>query len=183
MNFPKRVEEAIMGSMKLAAILAAALLLGLPFAPAQAEDDEESGPKAKDTPYFSGMPNYKITDAQDKEFTDYRFFNGKDCTTLEGKMSHRAYTLKDGAEPASELQITRNYANAVKNMGGTVLFEGLCQGADCAENCGYRMLVGKALKGGNELWVEVVPFNGGGDYYITVVAKEAMKQDVTGLRH
>jgi len=41
------------------------------------------------------------------------------------------------------------------------------------------MLVGKALKGGNELWVEVVPFNGGGDYYITVVAKEAMKQDVT----
>jgi len=27
--------------------------------------------------------------------------------------------------------------------------------------------------------VEVVPFNGGGDYYLTVVVKESMKQDVT----
>ncbi|MEW6051751.1 MAG: OmpA family protein [Candidatus Zixiibacteriota bacterium] len=34
-------------------------------------------------------------------------------------------------------------------------------------------------RGGNELWVEVVPFNGGGDYYITLIAKESMKQEVT----
>ena len=64
-------------------------------------------------------------------------------------------------------------------MGGTVLFEGLCEGADCAENCGYQMMVGKVLKGGGELWVEVVPFNDGNDYYLTVVAKESMTQDVT----
>lgn len=133
----------------------------------------------KDTPYFSGMPNYKIIDADDKEFADFSFFNSKDCTTVEGKKSHRAYTLKENAKPASELQISRNYANAVKNMGGTVVFEGLCQGADCAENCGYRMMVGKVLKGGNELWVEVVPFNEGNDYYVNVVVKESMKQDVT----
>jgi OOP family OmpA-OmpF porin len=53
------------------------------------------------------------------------------------------------------------------------------RGADCAENCGYRMMVGKVIKGGNELWVEVVPYNDGNDYYLTIVAKEAMKQDVT----
>jgi outer membrane protein OmpA-like peptidoglycan-associated protein len=41
------------------------------------------------------------------------------------------------------------------------------------------MMIGKAIKGGSELWVEVVPFNDGGDYYLTVVVKEAMKQDVT----
>jgi outer membrane protein OmpA-like peptidoglycan-associated protein len=133
----------------------------------------------KDTPYFSGMPNYKIIDADDKEFADYRFFNGKNCTTVEGKRSHRAYTLEENAKQASELQIARNYANAVKKMGGTVVFEGLCQGADCAENCGYTMMVGKVLKGNSELWVEVVPFNGGNDYYVNVVAKEAMKQDIT----
>jgi len=133
----------------------------------------------KDTPYFTGMPSYKITDASDQEFADYRFYNGKDCTKVEGKKHHRAYTLKENAKQASELQISRNYANAVKNMGGTIVFEGECSGADCAENCGYRMMVGKVIKGGNELWVEIVPFNGGGDYYLTVVAKEAMKQDVT----
>jgi OOP family OmpA-OmpF porin len=133
----------------------------------------------KDTPYFTGMPNYKITDAADQEFADYRFFNGKNCTTVEGKKQHRAYTLKEDAKQSSELQISRNYANAVKNMGGTIVFEGECSGADCAENCGYRMMIGKVIKGGNELWVEIVPFNGGGDYYLTLIAKEAMKQDVT----
>lgn len=133
----------------------------------------------KDTPYFTGMPSYKITDSSDQEFADYRFYNGKNCTTVEGKKHHRAYTLKEHAKQSSELQISRNYANAVKSMGGTVVFEGECSGADCAENCGYRMMVGKVIKGGNELWIEIVPFNGGGDYYLTVIAKEAMKQDVT----
>ena len=133
----------------------------------------------KDTPFFTGMPNYKITDATDQEFADYRFFNGKNCTTVEGKKHYRAYTLKEGAKQSSELQISRNYANAVKNMGGTIVFEGQCSGVDCAENCGGRMMVGKVTKGGNELWIEVAPFNDGNDYYLTLVVKEAMKQDVT----
>jgi outer membrane protein OmpA-like peptidoglycan-associated protein len=42
------------------------------------------------------------------------------------------------------------------------------------------MMVGNVAKGGNESWVEVVPFNDGNDYYLTLVVKEAMKQDVTG---
>jgi OOP family OmpA-OmpF porin len=133
----------------------------------------------KDMPYFSGMPNHSIAEATDQEFADYNFFNGDSCATVEGKKYFRAYTHKEDAPLASDLQITRNYANAVKAMGGTVLFEGLCQNADCAENCGYRMMVGKVLKGASELWVEVVPFNDGNDYYVTAVAKEAMKQDVT----
>jgi outer membrane protein OmpA-like peptidoglycan-associated protein len=41
------------------------------------------------------------------------------------------------------------------------------------------MMVGKVTKGSSELWIEVAPFNDGNDYYLTVVMKEAMKQDVT----
>jgi outer membrane protein OmpA-like peptidoglycan-associated protein len=133
----------------------------------------------KDTPYFTGMPNYKITEGTDQEFSDYRFYNGKNCTTVEGKKHYRAYTLKEGAKQSSELQISRNYSNAVKNMGGTIVFDGQCSGADCAENCGGRLMIGKVIKGGNELWLEIAPFNDGNDYYLIVVAKEAMKQDVT----
>ena len=48
----------------------------------------------KDTPFFSGMPNYKIIDAADQGFADYRFFNGKECITVEGRKHHRAYTLR-----------------------------------------------------------------------------------------
>jgi len=133
----------------------------------------------KDTPYFSGMPTHRITDASDQEFSDYRFYNGKDCTTVEGKKYFRNYTLKEGAKQSSELQISRNYSNSIKSMGGTIIFDGECSGANCAENCGGRMLIGKAIKGSSELWVEVVPFNEGNDYYLTVIVKEAMKQDVT----
>lgn len=133
----------------------------------------------KDTPYFTGMPNYRITDASDQEFSDYRFFTGKNCTTIEGRRYFRAYSLKEGARQASDLQISRNYSNSVKSMGGTVVFEEQCSGADCAENCGGRMMVGKVTKGGNEVWIEVAPFNDGNDYYLTLVVKEAMKQDVT----
>lgn len=133
----------------------------------------------KDTPFFSGMPNYKITDAADQEFADYRFYTGKECTTVEGRRHYRAYTLKENVKQASELQISRNYVNAVRNMGGTILFDGQCSGADCAENCGGRMMIGKVMKDGNELWVEVAPFNDGNDYYLTVVMREAMKQDIT----
>ena len=133
----------------------------------------------KDTPYFSGMPTHRITDASDQEFSDYRFYNGKDCTTVEGKKYFRNYTLKEGAKQSSELQISRNYSNSIKSMGGTIIFDGEFSGANCAENCGGRMLIGKAIKGSSELWVEVVPFNEDNDYYLTVIVKEAMKQDVT----
>ncbi len=141
--------------------------------------EEEGGPAYKDMPYFSGMPNFEITDAGDKEFDEYRFYNGKTCTSVEGQKFFRAYGWKQTGKQSSDLQIGRNYANAIRNMGGTVLFEGECSGADCAANCGYRMVVGKVVKGKSELWVEVVPFNDGNDYHLTVVLKEAMKQDVT----
>lgn len=59
----------------------------------------------KDTPYFSAMPNYRIVDASDKEFDNYRFYNSKDCNTLEGKKFSRSYTLKENVKQSSELQI------------------------------------------------------------------------------
>jgi outer membrane protein OmpA-like peptidoglycan-associated protein len=132
----------------------------------------------KDTPYFSGMPNYTIYDGEDIEFDSYNFFNGKNCTAVEGKKLKRIYTLKEDAQKSSVIQIMRNYANSVRNMGGTVIFEGEPQNADCADNNGLNMIVGKVIKGGNEMWVEVASL-GGDDYSLTIVLKELMKQDVT----
>jgi OOP family OmpA-OmpF porin len=132
----------------------------------------------KDTPYFSGMPNFTIYDAEDIEFDSYNFFNGKDCTRIEGKKFKRTYALKEDAQKSSVIQISRNYANALRNMGGTVVYEGAPQNAECADNNGIQMIVGKVVKEGNEMWVEVASF-GGDDYHLTIVLKELMKQDVT----
>jgi len=133
----------------------------------------------KDTPWFSGMPNFLIYAAEDIEFDSYNFFNGKNCITVEGKKYKRTYTLKEDAQKSSIILVSRNYANAIRNMGGTVIFDGAPQDAECADNNGLQMVIGKVVKDGNEMWVEVVPTGDGGDYYLTIVVKELMKQVVT----
>ena len=80
-------------------------------------------------------------------------------------------------QKSSIIQIARNYANAIRNMGGAVIFEGEPQEAECAENNGRHMVIGKVVKAENEMWIEVVPT--GDDYYMTIALKELMKQDVT----
>jgi OOP family OmpA-OmpF porin len=150
------------------------LLLLSPVTKVQAQDSEY-----KDTPWFSGMPNYMVYDAADAEFDSYNFFNGKDCNTVEGKKFKRVYVLKDDVQRSSTIQIMRNYSNALKSMGGTVIYEGAPQEAECADYNGLNMMVGKVVKEGDEMWVELATL-GGDEYYLTIVIKELMKQDVTG---
>jgi outer membrane protein OmpA-like peptidoglycan-associated protein len=154
-------------------ILSMILLPATALVNVQAQESEY-----KDTPWFSGMPNYEIYDGEDIEFDSYNFFNGKNCTTVEGRKFKRRYTLKEDAQKSSDLQIMRNFSTAIKSMGGTVIYEGTPQNADCADFNGRNMVIGKAVKGTDELWVEVIPFSGE-EYYLTVVIKELMKQDVT----
>ena len=150
-----------MSHLKLAAVVSFALLFGVLSASAVAQD-EETEVKAKDTPYFSGMPDYQVFEAVDKKFDSYSFFNGKDATTVEGQKFFRFYTLKEGAEQASDLQITRNHVNAIKKMGGTVLFDGVCEGDQGA----FLLCAGEAvtvdLPGAGRAAAEVLSGRGGG---------------------
>jgi OOP family OmpA-OmpF porin len=147
----------------------------LPFVTAiiQAQESEY-----KDTPWVSGMPSYMVYDAEDIEFDSYNFFDGKNCTKVEGRKFKRTYALKEDAQKSSVIQIMRNYGNAVKSMSGIVIYEGQPQTAECSDYNGLNMVVGKAVKGGDELWIEVATL-GGDEYYLTIVLKELMKQDVT----
>lgn len=79
-------------------------------------------------PYLSVMPNYDETYQNDKEFDAYEFTNGKSMTHVEGEYWERQYRPKEGAPHASVLQMKRNYANAVKGMGGAVIFDGNDEG-------------------------------------------------------
>ena len=136
----------------------------------------------KESLYFSGMPNYQILDGEEKEFDAFRFCTGKELKTVEGKYSKKFYELKEGATQASEIQISRNYVNAIKNMGGTILYDGLPWEANCEEGipCGTgRLVTAQIGKGDKELWVQVNTCNSGNDYTLIVVEREAMKQNVT----
>ena len=142
-----------------------------------AQDDAEG---CKDNPYFSRMPNFYIWESADREFDAYQFYDGKEFVTKEGRMFRNRYYVKEGVQKPSELQIRRNYTNALKSIGGIVVYEGDC--AKCVDNRANRVLLtGKAVKDNKELWIEVVPWDDGMlvEYWFTVLETERMKQDIT----
>lgn len=140
---------------------------------------QEDAEGSKDCPYFSRMPNYYIWETGSREFDAHQFFNGKELVTVEGKLCGNRYDVKEGIRPASELQIARNYANAVKSLGGTVLFDGVCEDDRCGVKAGHRYVIGKITKGDKELWIEVCLYEKSASYDLNVIEKEAMRQVVT----
>ena len=131
-----------------------------------------------DFPYLSHLPTYDLTDSNDRQFDEFSFFNGKEMVTVEGKFFSKRYSLKQGATPASPLQITRNYANAVKAAGGEVLYEGTADVEGIKDKNGDRMASLKLAKDGKEIWGEVLPFNLGNAYDLHAIEKGEMKQEV-----
>jgi len=142
-------------------------------------DSGDGAGDLKDPPQFSGMSGHYVLETQDKDFDSYGFCDGKKIIPIEGRVWKKHYNLKDGAKQPSAVQIVRNYTNALKKMGGSVVAD--VQLAECGQKqyCGDRVFSGKLLKGGGELWIEVEPCNDGFDYWLTVVQKETMKNEVT----
>jgi len=124
------------------------------------------------------MPNFLISESNNRGFDAYRICSGGKVVTVEGKVYQNQYGLKEGARPVSSLQIRRNYANAVKAIGGSVVNEKPCDGFD-DPRAGAEQITGKVVKNGREVWIEVVPRNDGADYALTVVEVQAMAQEVT----
>lgn len=110
------------------------------------------------------MPNYEITQAEDREFDSFQFFDGKAMVPVEGRFWRRTYVLKEGAVKASSLQIIRNYANAIRKAGGMVFTEGRCEGKQYGEWEG---------------WLAINAHGYGEWYEMFVVERQAMRQDVT----
>lgn len=123
--------------MRLQYVLAAGLFLSF-ASPAVARPDYEG---CKDHPLFTRMPNFYISDCENKQFEVKRFPTGPanqktpdDEPTpkhleLEGPYTYLRFDLKEGAQPASGTQIMRNFENATKKSGGTVTgtYPGWCK--------------------------------------------------------
>jgi OmpA-OmpF porin, OOP family len=137
---------------------------------------QEDEPGTKDPALFNRMPGYYITSVIDKEFDAHKFFDGKTVVTVEGKVSIVSYRPKESLKPIpSELQIRRNYANAIKKVGGKILFEGR---SELYEDNRYNreVLTAKITREKAEVWVDV--WSMGDDYTVTVAEKELMRQDI-----
>lgn len=121
-----------------------------------------------DHPLFpTRMPGYGIADCNNKDFDVFNFETGKrDKTVVEGRCTRLTYKSEDRSKEASALAVVRNYENAIKSLGGSVLF--------VANN---RLVNGKIVKDGKEFWVQAE--KGNGLIWLTVVEKTAMVQSIT----
>ncbi len=149
---------------KLIALAVLAVLFLIPLVLAAQEADEEG---CKDHPLLSRMKGFLIGSCE-SNFDAVEFYVGEDkAQKLEGQKTRISYHLMDGAAAPSELQILRNYANAVKAIGGTVVYQ-----TDI-----YICL--KVVREASQVWVAVEPANSGTVYDLTILEVGEMAQDVT----
>jgi len=149
---------------KLVALAALTALCVLPLALRAQEADEEG---CKDHPLLSRMKGFVIGSCE-SNFDAVEFYVGEDkAQILEGQKTLINYYLSEGQPTPSELQILRNYANAVKAIGGAVIYQ-----SDI-----YISL--KIVKGASQVWVAVAPANNGTVYSVTILEIGEMTQDVT----
>jgi outer membrane protein OmpA-like peptidoglycan-associated protein len=127
---------------------------------------EKDAAECKDHPMISRMKNYYITSCE-KSFNAFDFFVKDGTKTLEGERTKIDYYLQEGSPQPSFLQIRRNYGNAIKNIGGTVLYDDDRRGTF------------KVAKGGKETWIALEAFNEGRNYQLVILEMEAMTQEVT----
>jgi OmpA-OmpF porin, OOP family len=135
------------------------------FGLSTAADQDLKG--SKDPALLSRMPNFHIAEYKDTEFDSHRFINqDKKPVIVEGHKYYIGYRLDKGAAEPGELKIRRNIQDALKNIGGKVLFD------DNFNKTSTILL----QKEGKETWVEVRSYNN--MYRLSIVEKAIMKQDV-----
>jgi outer membrane protein OmpA-like peptidoglycan-associated protein len=147
------------------------------------------------------MPNYDIYRCATSAFDAVDFAKPglkqwdtdkpEDYESIEGKVFSISYALKEGATPPSALQVIRNFQNATKAAGGTVLGDFVTPFAAPLSNTMLKFMVDspggtsynrytnlKLTKGNTEYWVNVAASDDYQDYNIVVVERQAMAQDV-----
>jgi len=128
--------------------------------------------KCKEHPMFTRMPGSYIYNCDQKQFDgrDFKIVEkGKpdQLIHVEGQLWwYTYYPQSDLKSKPSELQIHRNFENAIQKLGGTLI-----------GTTNNKRQVYKLNKDGKEIWVEVwAEFTG--KYGFNIIQKEAMAHDV-----
>jgi outer membrane protein OmpA-like peptidoglycan-associated protein len=139
------------------------VLAGFVFSVAAEQDVKGS----KDHPLLSRMPDFYISEYKDTEFDSHKFIGqDKKPVSIEGHKYYILYRLNKGAAEPGELKIRRNIQDALKKIGGKVVFD---------DNFNKVSII-VLQKEGKETWVEVRSYNN--MYKQTIVEKDIMKQEV-----
>jgi outer membrane protein OmpA-like peptidoglycan-associated protein len=158
----KLISRTLLAALAALTIASTAIAFG--------EDKDYAG--CKDHPGISRVPGFFLRESgecTETAFDAHNFWvteNGKDTKkSVEGHMYYYRYRLKQGLPFSSPLQVIRNYQNAARAVGGKILFDN------------SRVTTIRLTKDDKELWLDVAPYQGA-EYDLTIIEKEAMKQEV-----
>ncbi len=150
MNWTKRMTIAL---------LAAVAFTG----PAWAQTPDVKG--SKDHPLVTRMPGFYIRQYDEKEFDSAEVYVQDKGISVEGRKYDIRYTLNDGINSPSRLQVMRNYENALGKLGGVFTYK-----RDDRFHC-------KVEREGKRTWVLLNAYHPA-DYYLTIVEEQGMRQDI-----
>jgi len=160
---------------RLIAILSTALFA----ASAAAVQPLKDQPGFQDPGLFARMPGYYLSERssfRESQFDAHPFTVTEGGRKVQKRIEgHKAvyyyyYDPSTGRPHSSALQIARNYQNAALKIGGEVL---------CDVNGPYIATTLRIARDGRETWAEIQSNGDGQAYYLTIVERQAMKQDVT----
>lgn len=141
------------------------MFITISFAAAQHPNDLEG---CKDHPLLTRMPNYVILECSVKyDQVDFANAAGEDVI-IEGNVSYMWYVFdtESGANEPSHFQILKNYANAIKAIGGKKIYEDPDKGF-------YEV-----RKNGKQIKIKVYTLNSS-DIQLSICEMEEMTQEVT----
>ncbi len=132
---------------------------------------QEEAEGCKDPALFTRMQGFHIYRCEDLQFDRYEFpvSDGKK-QAVEGHYVMVIYYLNENAQAPSGLQVVRNYSNAIKKIGGKIIYE--------YEDGGIQNTIVSLVKDKMEIWAHIMAA-GNNQYSISVIEKEAMAQDVS----
>jgi OmpA-OmpF porin, OOP family len=143
------------------------LLLLAVIAPVISQDDAAG---CKDPALFTRMPGYHIYRCEDLQFDKYEYrISDQKTQVIEGHHLFILYDLNNNVQVPSPLQTVRNYTNAIKKVGGQLIYE--------FEDGGIQNVILKLVKNGQEVWAHVIA-SGNGQYSMHIIEKKSMNQDV-----
>lgn len=145
----------------------ATLALLLLSVPAAAASDPRDDRKCKDHPLLSRVPGHWIHHCEEIEFDAREIPTAKGTTVpVEGRVWHIVYYLNKDVPKVSDIQILRNYQNAVKSLGGSEVYSD-------KGRTSFRV-----RSGGRDYWVELWTSYASG-YQLFITQAGAMAQGVT----
>ncbi len=164
-------------------------LFGLTASTLKAGPQDAEG--CKDYPLFNRMPSFHIIDCDITEFEMRKFPVGPPLAEqkpkvleIEGDLTLLKYELNEGAKQVSGLQIMRNFENAARKAGGTVLgtYPEWCQAyveydSRLGNQCTNWSVSMKFMVSGKEVYA-YMQMIAEGSYGIQIIEREGMKQEI-----